>query len=242
MTERESTDAGEVSPRGSTTPMGSDAAGDSSATETRQRVGFAFHVEGDVRYLSHRDMLRMFRRALARAELPVRFTEGFNPRPRMSIPLPRPVGVASEAELLVLDFDPAVDPSEAAERLAAQMPGGIRIVEGRLLTPGAAPQPTLVRYRIEPDGPIPGDIEHRFRHLLEQQVIEVTRTDPKSGIARQIDVRPFIIEFRTGGDAIEFDTVMTGRGSVRPAEVGGLLGFDPVSINHRIRRMEVRWQ
>jgi hypothetical protein len=43
------------------------------------------------------------------------------------------------------------------------------------------------------------------------------------------------------GGAIEFDTVITGRGTVRPAEVGALLGFDPVSINHRIRRMEVRW-
>jgi radical SAM-linked protein len=241
MTERESTDAGETGPRGSKALMGLDGAGVSPAIETRSQVGFAFRVEGDVRYLSHRDMLRMFRRALARADLPVRFTEGFNPRPRMSIPLPRPVGVASEAELLVLEFDPPVEPSVAAERLALQMPDGIRIVEGRSLTRGSAPQPSQARYRIEPDGPVPGDLEHRFRHIIEQEVIEVTRTDPGSGAARRIDVRPFILEFRMDGSAIEFDTVITGRGTVRPAEVGALLGFDPVSINHRIRRMEVRW-
>lgn len=222
--------------------MGSNAAGEKPAGESRHRVGFCFHVDGDVRYLSHRDMLRMFRRALARASLPVRFTEGFNPRPRMTIPLPRPVGVASQAELLVVELDEPIEPDEAARRLAAQMPGGIRITEGRSVPQGPMPRPERVRYRLEPDAPIPGELEHRFRHLLQQEAIEVTRSDPDSGAARRVDVRPFIKEIRMDGCAIEFDTVVTDRGTVRPAEVGEMLGFDPVSVNHRIRRMEVRWQ
>ena len=67
----------------------------------RCRCALEYTIGGDLRFISHRDTLRLFQRAVARAALPVRFTEGFNPHPRMMIPLPRPVGVASQAETLV---------------------------------------------------------------------------------------------------------------------------------------------
>ena len=72
----------------------------SSDTPIREKWAFEFSVTGDLRFISHRDTVRVFQRALARAALPVAYSEGFNPHPRLSLPLPRAVGVASEAELM----------------------------------------------------------------------------------------------------------------------------------------------
>ena len=77
-------------------------------TSVRETWAFAFSVTGDLRFISHRDTIRVFQRALARASLPVRYSEGFNPHPRLSLPLPRPVGVASEAEIIIVEFDQAM--------------------------------------------------------------------------------------------------------------------------------------
>ncbi|GAF87148.1 unnamed protein product, partial [marine sediment metagenome] len=77
--------------------MESQALGEIPIPAQRERWVFGYDVDGDLRFISHHDMLRLFARSLARAALPVRFSEGFNPHPRLSIPLPRPVGVASQA-------------------------------------------------------------------------------------------------------------------------------------------------
>src|SRR3990172_12981655 len=83
----------------------------------RYRWLFAYSIDGDLRFISHHDTLRLFRRALARADLPVRFSEGFNPHPRIMIPLPRPVGIASRAEGLVVETVGLIDPDDALRRL-----------------------------------------------------------------------------------------------------------------------------
>ncbi|MBI4580945.1 MAG: DUF2344 domain-containing protein, partial [Planctomycetes bacterium] len=94
-------------------------------SEIRYRIAIRFAVQDDVRFISHHDTMRMFERALARTDLPVRFSEGFNPRPKLSLPLPRPVGIATTADVLVVELTQPVVPEEALGRLAAQMPRGV---------------------------------------------------------------------------------------------------------------------
>ena len=60
-----------------------------------------FRISGSLSYLSHRETMTMFDRALVRAQVKLKYSEGFNPRPKLSLPLPRSVGIASDAELLV---------------------------------------------------------------------------------------------------------------------------------------------
>lgn len=61
-----------------------------------------FAVRGWLRFLSHAETVRVFERGCARARVPVKYTQGFNPHAKLSLPLPRPVGVASDDELLIL--------------------------------------------------------------------------------------------------------------------------------------------
>ena len=65
-------------------------------------LAIRFKVEGTLRFLSHAETVRLLERACVRAGLRLRYSEGFNPHPKLSLPLPRPVGVESDEELLCL--------------------------------------------------------------------------------------------------------------------------------------------
>ena len=80
----------------------------------RHRLAIRYAIKGDLRFLSHQDTLRLFQRAFNRAGIPIRFSEGFNPRPRISIAMPRPVGVESCDELLVIELASWADPDAVA--------------------------------------------------------------------------------------------------------------------------------
>jgi len=213
-----------------------------STSARRYRWMFVFAVGGDLRFISHHDTLRFFRRALARANLPVRFSEGFNPHPRINLPLPRPVGVASDAEAMVVEFERPVDPDEALRRIAEHTPAEIRMIRVEPLGPNDRPQPEWVRYRLDAGRPPPPDLPARARDILASDVVPVERVIPKSGRKRSLNIRPYIVELRVDGSSVDFTIRVTGSGAARPSEIAALLGFDAGSINHRIRRVEVQWR
>lgn len=78
-----------------------------------------------VRYISHLDFVRVLNRAVRRSELPVTYTEGFNPHPVMMVAMPISVGVTSEDEYIDIDFDENVDEDVIAERFNEAFGGGI---------------------------------------------------------------------------------------------------------------------
>lgn len=203
---------------------------------------FTFSIEGDLRFISHRDTLRMFQRAAARASLPVRYTEGFNPHPRLAIPLPRPVGMASQAESIVIEFEKPVNGDEVLHELEQQTPPDLKMIRAQRLEPRRRLQPALVRYRLELNGSVGADIESQVQRLMESTTLPVKRSSPKNPQTRIIDVRPYIVSMDPCNSAVEFVLRVTGGGTVKPAEVAGLLGFEPRAINHRIRRLEIQWE
>jgi radical SAM-linked protein len=119
----------------------------------RIRLAIRYAVDGDLRFISHHDTLRLFERALARAELPVRFSQGFNPRPRMSIVLPRPVGVASRDELLVVELTNEMNSEEALSRLSQHMPIGLMLLSADFLTADQRAAPVRTTYSLSLDPP-----------------------------------------------------------------------------------------
>ncbi len=211
------------------------------SSEQEQWV-FAFSIDGDLRFISHRDTLRMFQRATARASLPVKYTEGFNPHARMSIPLPRSVGMASEAESIVIEFEKPINGDEVLCGLEQHTPPDLKMIRAQRLEPRRRLHPALVRYRLELNGAADADTELQVRRLMESTVLPVERSSPKNPQKRIIDARPYIASMERSDSAVEFTLRVTGSGTVKPAEVAGLLGFDSHAINHRIRRLEIQWK
>jgi radical SAM-linked protein len=94
-----------------------------------QRLRVRYAKRGRLRFTSHRDFSRAFERAVFRARLPMAYSSGFNPHPRISYAGASPTGSASEAEYLELALAEVVDPSSVHAALDEAMPDGLDIVE-----------------------------------------------------------------------------------------------------------------
>lgn len=93
------------------------------------KLRLRFEKTGRAVYISHLDLMRTIQRAFLRAGVPLKYSEGFNPHPIISILLPLSVGCASVCELLDFRLKDDADLSELPEKLNAAMPEGIRVTE-----------------------------------------------------------------------------------------------------------------
>ncbi len=86
-----------------------------------------FSKNGPMIYISHLDNLRLFQRAARRAKLPLAFTKGFNPHPRISIIRALKLGLSSESLEAVFCLDSNIAPSFFKDAMNAQLPPGIQV-------------------------------------------------------------------------------------------------------------------
>jgi radical SAM family uncharacterized protein/radical SAM-linked protein len=101
------------------------------ASERICRLRFGFAKTGSLALISHLDTLRLLERALRRSRLPVSFTGGFHPLPRLQLALPLPLGVEGRGEWLDLEFVQPLDPELALERLGAQLPDTFQLLSAQ---------------------------------------------------------------------------------------------------------------
>lgn len=224
------------------TPMPPDPLEPRDATSTKHRCAFFFSIDGDLRFISHQDTMRVIQRLLARAEVPVRFSEGFNPHPRLSLVLPRPVGIASDAEALVIELEREIDVQATVARMSQKSPAGLSFEDGRHLAPGERLRPASVRYRLDLGELGVSILPSRADELMNCESLPVERFNHKNRITKTVDVRPFIENILIASDAVEYTLRVTDTGTARPAEIAALLGVEEKQINHCIRRMEVQWE
>lgn len=207
----------------------------------RQSLGFRFAIEGDLRFISHHDTVRLFERALARAELPIRRSEGFNPRPKLSLPLPRSVGIAATADLLIVELAASIAAEEALSRLSAQMPEGIRLLSVRIY-PDSGPREALsVTYSL----PLGGDeqtVRDRVESFLNRDSHIVQRRDNLTGRIRPMDVRSGVKSVSIESGRLVWTQALGSGGVARPGEVLEALGLDPRETLHRVVRGHVEFR
>ena len=88
-----------------------------------------FKKSEEIKYISHLDLMRTFNRMLARAEIPVKYSEGFNPHVILNFALPLSVGMTSERDFAEIALSSPMDNSEIRKRLINSAPGGIIITD-----------------------------------------------------------------------------------------------------------------
>ena len=93
------------------------------------KINFTFTKKGLMKYISHLDLMRLFMRALRRADLPIKITEGFSPHPKISIKRALKLGMESENEEATVVLEELIKLEEFKERLQKQLPEGILIKE-----------------------------------------------------------------------------------------------------------------
>jgi len=91
------------------------------------RINFTFAKTGTMKFISHLDLMRLFMRAVRRAALPIKMTEGFSPHPKISLKRALKLGVESDNEEATFVLRETISPQEFKQRLQKQLPEGIII-------------------------------------------------------------------------------------------------------------------
>ena len=91
------------------------------------RINFIFSKKGAMKYISHLDLMRLFMRAMRRADLPLKMSEGFSPHPKLSLKRALKLGLESENEEASIILKEELSPEDFKERLEKQLPEGIEI-------------------------------------------------------------------------------------------------------------------
>ena len=91
------------------------------------KINFVFAKKGAMKYISHLDLMRLFTRAMRRADLPMKITEGFSPHPKFSIKRALKLGLESESEEASIVLKERVSPENFKDKLQKQLPEGIEI-------------------------------------------------------------------------------------------------------------------
>lgn len=93
------------------------------------KIRLKFNKTGNLRYISHLDLIRVFKRAFIMGNVDLLYSAGFNPQPKVSIGNPLPLGINSEEEYIDMDLVEEVDGNEIMDALNAVLPSGIRILD-----------------------------------------------------------------------------------------------------------------
>ena len=203
----------------------------------RERIRVRFAKEDDAVFLSHLDTMRMFERAMRRADLPLSMTQGFNPHPRISFPLALAVGVKSTDEALEVDLDSWVPLEELKRRLERQLPRGFRVMGADLMTPGVKGRAREVTYEVSlPEGVEIGDDSVDSFLRRENILVERWRGDKFS----VLDLKPDLLELRSEGPNLAIRLRVTEAGLVRPREILEALGYgEEIIARARVVRTRV---
>jgi radical SAM-linked protein len=162
---------------------------------TVQRLRIRYAKRGRLRFTSHRDFARAFERALRRARVPMAYSAGFTPHPKVSYANAAPTGVASEAEYLEIGLAEVRDLAQLQAELNAALPEGLDIVEVVEAAPGAlADRLEASVWLIELPGVTDAEAESAVAAFLAAESIEVSRTT-KNGL-RTFDARAAVIAAR----------------------------------------------
>lgn len=170
-----------------------------------------FEKKGNAVWISHLDLMRLFQRAFKRAGLPLTHTQGFNPRPSVSIALPLSVGVESSCELLDFDLDgDKVSCEEIMERLNAALVSGVKVLavyeNGQKIKHLALLSCTV---SLEYDAGVPAGAEEALRNLFSMGSLTVEKKG-KNGTVEQ-DIIPLIRRIfvsQTDNHTIQLDALV----------------------------------
>lgn len=191
------------------------------------RLRIAYTKIEDARYIAHLDLTRVFERAIRRAGINMSYSEGFNPRPKISFGFALAVGTEGEREYVDVDLQREIDLGEALARVQEQLPPGIRLLQGCTLDQGAKSLMAVLnaasyRMRVPMALPIQAErLQEAVSAWLGREHVNYLRYSKKGPTDK--DIRPWVkqLEAKIQGDEILFDleVEMGNSGSVRPEEV-----------------------
>lgn len=214
----------------------------------RETLIAKFEVTGGLRFLSHQEMMRLWHRALVRAGVPMSFSEGFNPHPRLSLPLPRSVGLEAAGELACVrierpDGEP-IDIDRIRSRIDEQLPSGCALLDVELHGGKISFQAEGAAYffPVRPCEKLQNAVDTLLARLAASERITVQRCVNDRGSSRIVDVGEYIQSIEIKDNGVSAQCRITPAGSIRIDEIMSLLQIDVSMLTGAVARTSVQWQ
>jgi radical SAM-linked protein len=190
----------------------------------------------------------MLQRALVRQEVPLRYSQGFNPRPRLSLPLPRSVGVCSDDEVLcaLVDLGEDYDLDVIAEDLSHQLPDECKVSSVMVRDSKVTLQPQAASYSFPlKECAINDDFLAGFQGLEKaadgEMPIMVSRRASKRKTLREVDVSQYVGSVKMEDGTVTVNCTITQGGSIRIDELMEQMSISAKDLSGPIKRASVEW-
>jgi radical SAM-linked protein len=206
-----------------------------------QRVRITFRKEGALTYVSHLDLMRTWERAIRRARLPLAYTQGFSPHPRIAMAAPLPVGVTGQRELIDLWLDGRTAPEEVLRALrAAPTPGlepvAAEEVSDKLPSLQSSLASAMYEVAFAPGALVLDEVRARISELLSLETLEWE--EQRGEKVRRYDLRATILGLTvrrkpSEGAVLAMHLSLEEGRTGRPAQVLAALGVEaqPVEVS-----------
>jgi radical SAM-linked protein len=207
------------------------------------RLRVRFKRGGEVKFISHLDLIRLWQRAFQRAKIPIAYSEGFSPHPRISLAAPLPIGVTSDAELMDIHLAKWVSPYFLTSALSQQLPSGIEILQTYSIAPNQPSLQSQVRFaeyqvtmKLEKGK---AEVEAAITDLLSAEHLPWQHqrdTGPRHYDLRELISDLWLVNFEPPYSTIGMRLRCDSGGSGRPEQVSLALGFtNPPQSIHRTK-------
>jgi len=195
---------------------------------------------GKLRFLSQRDLLRFFERALRRTGLPLSMSEGFNPRARLSAPAPMPLGVESDDEIIEVQLSARVEPEEIRRLLAPELAAGLSVTAVEELQATRFCHPSSVEYEVLlPEGMRPS--VEQLRDALGADAPPETRYSDEAPTT--VDYQTYVSSVRVENDRLRLTLLASERTTAKLRDVlSRLLGLTvPEVLQLRVTKLRTNY-
>ena len=177
------------------------------------------------------------------------YSQGFNPHPRLSLPLPKSVGLASDDDLFCaqVSYQPAGQSNELFKRIAAQLPEGFFLTELIVHDGKVSYKPLEAEYLISVNSrdeleEVSAQAEKLNGLIGAGEKIIIERILDEEGSVKTVDVGGFLKSFEQISEGIRVICKITDKGTIRLDEIMRLLGLAPQRIGISMTRKKVNWQ
>jgi radical SAM-linked protein len=208
-------------------------------TPIKQRLHVTFGKLDALVYTSNLDVAKIWERVLRRADIPLLYSEGFNPRPRIALATALPLGISSECELLDVSLREVIALDGMIERLTASSPAGLRvytIANVPIRSPSLQTRVRSSEYRIHfEDGIDAALLQDRLQTIMGTDTVE--RERERKGKMVTVNIRPLVhsLSIDTNGDLIAH-LAIGEQGNLRPDELLNEMGLGDEFVSvHRFR-------
>ena len=197
-----------------------------------------YEVKGSLAFLSHLEVMRLWQRAMLRCHLPIAWTQGFNPRPKLSLGPARNVGVEGLSEYLDAEFDGMVKSTELIEKLNSILPEGVTVLKVREIPQGTKMLEAVINeavYKVSFLNGMPEDAAQKTADLMAAEECLYIRKSPKG--EKEIDLRSYILGMEIKEDDLMLSVKAGTGGSLRVAELLAVLGYGDMMKDIKIQRL-----